>query len=93
MHISDASRDYIKNLDDYYAAGDIIRASIIDAKTYPLQLECKRNDLGVIYTTCIKCGSHVTKIKKNLLKCDECGWKQSRATTIDYGNVSFMPKY
>lgn len=88
MHISDASSDYINEIDDYYKGGDIIRATVIDAKSFPLQLECKKNDTGVIYTTCAKCGEIVKKIKRNLLICLECGWKQSRNTAINYGNYS-----
>ncbi len=90
MHISDASREYINEIDDYYCAGDIIRATVIDSKSYPLQLECKKNDSGVIFTTCVKCGEHVEKIKRNLLKCTSCNWKQSRNTAIDFGNFT-MP--
>ena len=48
MHISDASRDYINDIDQSYALGDIIRAKIIDAKTYPVQLEAKSGSCGVI---------------------------------------------
>ncbi|MHA2172676.1 MAG: exosome complex RNA-binding protein Csl4 [Candidatus Kariarchaeaceae archaeon] len=88
MHISDASRDYIKDIDDFYTAGDIIRATIIDAKSIPLQLECKKGDSGVIHTTCVKCGESVKKVKRDLLVCNECGWKQTRKTSIDYGNVN-----
>lgn len=88
MHISDASRDYINVIDDFFTAGDIIRATVIDAKSYPLQLQCKKNDTGVIFTTCVKCGEKVEKIKRGLLKCIECDWKQSRNTAIDYGNFN-----
>ena len=93
MHISDASSDYIDDLDDYYAAGDIIRAKVIDAKTYPIQLEAKSNDHGVIATTCKICGESVTKLKKNLIKCNECGFEQTRATSIDFGSSNFIPEY
>ncbi|MHA2502321.1 MAG: exosome complex RNA-binding protein Csl4 [Candidatus Kariarchaeaceae archaeon] len=93
MHISDASRDYIDDLDDFYLAGDIIRAKIIDAKTFPLQLEAKSKDHGVIATTCKFCGKAVKKIKRNMVKCEECGKEQSRMTAIDFGNVNFVPEY
>jgi len=93
MHISDASTDYIEDLDDYYAAGDVIRAKVIDAKTYPIQLEAKSNNHGVIATTCKFCGEKVEKIRKNQLKCLECGREQSRATSIDFGSTNFIPEY
>lgn len=87
MHISDASREYLKSLEDVYARGDFIRATVNDSKSFPLQLECKKADNGVIYTICDKCGEEVEKIKRNTLKCGSCGWKQNRLTAIDYGKV------
>jgi len=85
MHISDASRDYVRSFDNFYASGDLVRATIIDAKSIPIQLECKKNDSGVVYTLCEKCGESAEKIKRNSLKCVSCDWKQTRNTAIDYG--------
>jgi exosome complex component CSL4 len=85
MHISDASRDYVRSFDSFYGNGDLVRATVIDAKSIPIQLEAKKNDTGVIYSLCEKCGEETTKIKRNSLKCTSCGWKQTRNTAIDYG--------
>lgn len=85
MHISDASRDYTRSFDNFYASGDLVRATIIDAKSIPMQLECKKNDSGVVYTLCEKCGEPAEKIKRNTLQCVSCEWKQTRNTAIDYG--------
>ena len=87
MHISDASREYLKSLEDVYGRGDFIRAVVNDSKSFPLQLECKRAENGVIYTLCDKCGDEVEKVKRNTLKCNTCGWTQNRLTAIDYGKV------
>ena len=92
MHISDASRDFIKNIDDFYSAGDVIRATVIDAKSIPIQLECKKSNNGVIVTNCVRCGEYAEKIKRDSLQCVSCGWKQSRSTAIDYGKVSLNTK-
>lgn len=93
MHISDSSRDYVKSLDDLYAAGDIIRAKIIDNKSFPVQLETKYSDTGVIFTLCEICGENVKKIKRNVLKCDDCGHVQNRNTAVNYGEVSVISNY
>ncbi|MCH8908143.1 MAG: exosome complex RNA-binding protein Csl4 [Candidatus Heimdallarchaeota archaeon] len=90
MHISDASRDFIKDIDKSFSAGDIIRASIVDAKTIPLQLSTKKNDEGVIYTRCDICGEEVTKIKRDLLQCSNCEHTQSRKTAIDFGKLKIL---
>lgn len=93
MHISDASRNYIQDIDEAYASGDIVKATIIDSRSIPLQLECKKNDTGVIYSTCDLCGEEVSKIKRDSLQCIVCSHKQSRKTAINYGNVTLIPDY
>lgn len=93
MHISDASRDYIDNIDDAYASGDVIRAKIIDAKSFPVQLEAKGREFGVVHCLCDKCGAEVEKERKNLLKCKECGHEQKRNTAYNFGELNLIPKY
>lgn len=93
MHISDASREYVSSLDDLFASGDVIRANVIDAKTIPLQLECKKNDTGVIYSLCDICGDEVKKVKRDLLKCESCDRVQRRKTAFDYGNLAIAVEY
>lgn len=93
MHISDASREYVTSLDDLFASGDVIRANVIDAKTIPLQLECKKNNTGVIHSLCEICGDEVKKIKRDLLKCESCDRVQRRKTAFDYGNLAIAVEY
>lgn len=85
MHISDASRDFVRSFDTFYGNGDLVRATVIDAKSIPIQLESKKNDSGVVYSLCEKCGGETEKIKRDRLKCNACGWNQTRNTAIDYG--------
>ncbi len=85
MHISDASRDFVRSFDSFYASGDLVRATVIDAKSLPIQLESKKNDSGVVYSLCEKCGGKTNKIKRDTLKCTVCDWNQTRNTAIDYG--------
>lgn len=93
MHVSDASTDFIDDLNEFYSAGDIIRAKVIDAKTYPIQLEVSDNNHGVLHTTCKICGEDVVKSKKFKLKCIDCNKEQQRNTASDYGNINFTPEY
>ncbi len=93
MHISDTSKEYVSSLDDLYAVGDIIRATVIDAKTIPIQLETKSNDGGVIFTLCEKCGEEVEKVRRDLLECSNCEHIQKRKTAIDYGNVNIVAEF
>ncbi len=93
MHISDASNAYIKDIDEYYARGDIISGRIIDAKTFPIQISCKGGQYGVISATCDKCGEKTEKIKENTLRCVECGHVQTRNLSRNYGKITLIPEY
>lgn len=93
MHISDASSSFMKGFDGSYQLGDVVKATIIDAKTYPVQLECKRPETGVIAATCDVCGENTKKIKRNLVECVECENKQNRQTSIDFGKMNYIPNY
>ncbi len=85
MHITKASNEYVESYDEAYAAGDIIKAKVIDAHSIPIQLETKDRELGVVFSWCSRCGEPAQKSGKNRLQCPECGLKMSRKTSITYG--------
>lgn len=89
MHITNLSNDYVEDIDDAYAVGDIIRANVIDAHTIPIQLETKDREEGVIFAWCGECGEASKKIGKNLLQCTSCGKEEKRKTSLDYGKSLF----
>ena len=84
LRVSEISNGYVKDPSTEYAAGDIIRAKVIQVKPN-LQLATKDRDLGVIKAMCSKC-RHPLSIKGNTLECQNCNNRERRKTADDYGN-------
>ena len=85
LRVSEISRGYVKDPSTEFGVGDLIKAKVTQIKP-SLQLETKDRDLGSIKSLCIKCRHPLVK-KENTLECQNCGNKQKRRITIDYGNI------
>ena len=83
LRVSEISAGYVKDPSTEYAAGDIIRAKVIQVKPN-VQLATKDNDLGVIKGLCTKC-RHTLVRKDGILECEQCGHKEKRKIAKDYG--------
>lgn len=83
LRVSEISQSYVKDPSTEYSAGDIIRAKVTQIKP-SLQLATKDRDLGVIKALCVKC-RHPLEKKDGFLECKNCGNKERRKMTIDYG--------
>ena len=84
LRVSEISNGYVKDPSTEFAPGDIIRAKVTQVKPN-IQLATKDKDLGTIRAICSKC-RHSLQKKDNILECTNCGNKEKRKTTIDYGN-------
>lgn len=60
VHISEASNERLKSLNEVYGYGDVIRAKVLSQKP-PYQLSTKGADFGVIMTRCPKCTTPLRK--------------------------------
>ncbi len=85
LRVSEISRGYVKDPSTEFGIGDLIKAKVTQVKP-SLQLETKDRDLGSIKSLCIKCRHPLVK-KDHTLECQNCGNKQKRRITIDYGNI------
>ena len=83
IHVSEISEGYVKTPEDKYALGDIIRARVIQNKP-SIQLSTKGKEYGAIKSICQRCRSSLIK-KDNGLECEQCGHKEKRKMTHDYG--------
>jgi exosome complex component CSL4 len=84
IHVSEISSGYVKNADDLFALGDIIRAKVIQTEP-SLQLSTKGNEYGAIKSICMHCRSALIK-KDNMLECGTCNHKEKRKMANDYGS-------
>ncbi len=83
MHISDASRSYVKTMGDAFKVGDVIRAKVISTKNREFHLTTQSDNLGVIQAVCVTCGSPLT-IFRGRLRCGTCGSFDRRKIAMDY---------
>jgi exosome complex component CSL4 len=86
LHVSQASTGYVKTLYHAVGLGDLIKAKVLSSEN-PFQLSIKHPRLGVILSTCSKCGAILRKNGKGKLVCPRCGNIESRKISIDYINL------
>lgn len=84
IHISDISKNYVKNIDSAMRNGDIIKAKVVNVKNRLNQLSLEGGDYGVIYAYCSRCGSLLEK-NRNRLNCPKCNRTERRQTARNYG--------
>lgn len=85
IHASEISQSYVKDASSEYRVGDILRARVIQVDP-SLQLATKDKDFGAIKALCTKC-RHVLVKKGQGLECGNCGNKEYRRISFDYGNI------
>lgn len=69
LHVSQISRGRLSTILNAVSLGDWILAKVITSWP-PYQLSILENDLGIIYSTCPKCGKELV-LKKERLYCDK----------------------
>lgn len=87
LRVSEIARGYVKDPSTEFGVGDLIRAKVTQVKP-SLQLTTKDNEFGAIKSLCSKCRNLLVK-KGGILECENCGNKQKRRITTDYGKLDF----
>lgn len=64
--------------------GDIIRAKVKLIRNAMLFVEIDEPELGVIFTSCSKCGGEVVPTGRSFVKCTKCGHRDYRKLAMDY---------
>ncbi len=89
IHISDLSRDYLKNIDMAVRSGDVVKGKLINTKNRLNQTSLKGSEYGVIYGFCSRCGGLLEK-KEGRLTCPDCGRMERRKTANTYGKEKLV---
>ena len=84
IHVSDASKDYMKDMGMAMRNGDIVKAKIINTKNRIIQLSIASPDYGVVYAYCSRCGALLEQ-RGNRLHCPKCDRVERRKTAKTYG--------
>ena len=89
IHISDISRDYIKNIDMAIKNGDTIKGKLVNTANRLNQTSLEGPEYGVIYAHCSRCGG-VLEQKQGKLVCPDCGRIERRKTAKSYGTEELV---
>ncbi|HIH00451.1 MAG TPA: exosome complex RNA-binding protein Csl4, partial [Thermoplasmata archaeon] len=88
IHVKEIAQGFIKEASSEYKAEDYIRAKVIQVSP-SVQLETKERNFGAILALCSKCRHPLIK-KSHGLECENCGNKEHRRITEDYGNLDIQ---
>jgi exosome complex component CSL4 len=89
IHISDISRDYIKNIDSALKNGDIVKGKLVNVVNRLNQTSLEGREYGVVYAYCSRCGGLLEQ-KQGKLICADCGRVERRKTAKNYGNEDLV---
>lgn len=85
LHISEASRRFVRNMYEVARPGDWLRFRIIRG-IKPVYISLIGNGLGVVISYCIQCGHELEYKRRNTLECINCESIQPRITSKYFGN-------
>ena len=89
LHHSRAGRIVGSRLKKYLKPGDIVRVKVVYDKNL-IHVSMVGQRFGAIQAYCSKCGGRLEKRgARNLLYCVDCGWKDTRLTSSDYGTLKW----
>ncbi len=75
--VRNVSREYVKNLREFFRIGDVVRAKVDGVKPYGIDLRTDEQDLGVVEGYCSNCRSKLVKAGSEF-KCLACGSNEKR---------------
>ncbi len=84
IHVSQISNKYVEKISEAFQKTDIVRAHVIEQKAKEYSLSTVGQNLGVIHTDCVMCGTPLDKIGFNKLKCERCGNIENRKLASNY---------
>lgn len=87
LHVSFTSPDFLRSLHDAVRSGDIIVARVLGDENQPYQLTTADNELGVIQSSCSRCGGALT-YNRRTLACQRCGHFENRKVSDNYGKFN-----
>lgn len=86
MHVSNATRSYVKTMFDIFTVGDLIRARVLSTMNNENHLTTEERPFGVIESYCTQCGSKL-RIVKQRLRCPICKVSERRKVAFDHYQI------
>ncbi len=89
LHHSRAGRIVGSRLKKYLRPGDIVRVKVVYDKNL-IHVSMVGQRFGAVQAYCSRCGGKLErKGARNLLYCVDCGWRDTRLTSSDYGTLKW----
>ncbi|OPY25163.1 MAG: Exosome complex component Csl4 [Methanobacterium sp. PtaU1.Bin242] len=86
IHISQADKGYVSKLTDEFRIGDLVEAKVTKVIGLDnVDLTTAENELGVIKAMCTNCRHFMKQLSKNEAICPNCGRKEKRKLSSNYG--------
>ena len=89
IHVSDADRDFSRDLGMAMRNGDIVKAEVINTKNRMFQLSIRGPENGVVYAYCSRCGS-LLENQQGRLFCTKCNRAERRKVARNYGKEELV---
>lgn len=86
LHVSFASRFFLKGLKNALRPGDLIYAKVLGDENQPVQLTIADRELGVFQASCSMCGGTL-QLDRRQLVCPMCGFVERRKLSENYGRL------
>ncbi len=86
LHVSEASRRFVKNMYEVTRPGDWLKFKIVRTMK-PVYISLIGDGLGVVIAQCNHCGTDLDFFRRNTLKCPNCGLIQDRITAKSFGKL------
>lgn len=86
LFIRDVSEEYVKELEDCFNLGDLVKARIVKIDKEEATLTTKDPELGVVKAFCTKCRAPL-KLEGKFLKCYNCNSVEKRKTSKLYDRL------
>jgi exosome complex component CSL4 len=90
LHVSEASRRFVRNMYEVTRPGDWIRFRITRTEK-PIYISFIGEGLGVVIASCNQCGHGLNILRRNSLKCPNCNFEQGRITSNLFGKPLNKP--
>jgi len=84
IHISTASSDYIRTMQEAFKPADIVRAKVVSNRNMVIHLSTLGRNLGVLQAFCSRCGGKLDRRGK-IMGCPTCMNREERKIALDYG--------
>lgn len=81
--VSRVANAFVRNLRDCFKIGDLVKAKIVEANSYGIELSTNEPTLGVVRAYCTNCRKELG-LFAGKLKCTNCGSLENRKLSGEY---------